>query len=79
LISIPSAVGYLLELTKLNLPGLMNAFPGPPQSNRLSRSCGSPIVEINIIEGIVNKETEERVESVNVQPKLQYCDVKKGK
>jgi len=57
----------------------MNAFPGPPQSDRLSWSCGSPIVEINIIEGIVNKETEERVESVNVQPKLQYCDVKKGK
>jgi len=37
----------------------MNTFPGPPQSDGLSRSCGSPTIEINIIKSIVNKETEE--------------------
>lgn len=43
---------------RLNLPGLMNTFPGPPEGDGLSGSCSTPVIQIDIIMRIVNKETE---------------------
>lgn len=44
----------------------MNTFPGPPEGDGLSGSCSTPVIQIDIIMRIVNKETKERLRSVFV-------------